>query len=174
MRVISDIDLRRFALATAKQFCDHKARCFHRAFSIFGKVAILRTGSESIPGQSPPVLAAGISVRLQVSRTRDILDRFPHKLGNSTRSPQWRAVREQFLTDKVCACCGGRVKLVAHHILPFHVAPESELDQGNLIALCEAEKYGINCHLLMGHLGDFRDWNPLVEAFAAQWSLLLK
>ena len=75
------------------------------------------------------------------------------------RSSQWKKVRDEFLKDACCAVCGGVEKLEAHHVVPFHEAPERELDERNLIALCESKKKGINCHLFVGHLGDYRQVN---------------
>lgn len=79
------------------------------------------------------------------------------------RSPRWRKVRNDFLKDACCAVCGGISKLEAHHIVPFHEAPEKELDTSNLIALCESKKSGINCHLFVGHLGDYRKSNRAIN-----------
>ena len=47
----------------------------------------------------------------------------------------------------------------AHHLRPFHLWPELELDEGNLLALCEGN-HDINCHLVIGHDFDFRGYNP--------------
>lgn len=86
------------------------------------------------------------------------------------RSPEWRSVANAHLeAHPVCACCGGKVQLRVHHIRPFHLKPELELDRTNLITLCEAGKYGINCHLLLGHLGNWRRWNPAVVIDAYLW-----
>ena len=91
------------------------------------------------------------------------------------RSPEWSKVRNQFLRENpYCAVCGGSKNLVAHHIKPFHLFPELELDTENLIPLCEAKKYGVNCHLFVGHLGNFRRFNEHVVADAIAWSAKLK
>lgn len=75
------------------------------------------------------------------------------------RSPQWRKVRANFLVvNPTCAACGGKEKLEVHHKIPFHVAPELELDPANLITLCESKKMGINCHLFVGHAGNYRTY----------------
>jgi 5-methylcytosine-specific restriction protein A len=79
-----------------------------------------------------------------------------------SRSPKWGALRDRFLVGKVCAVCGGKEKLQAHHVLPFHLRPDLELEESNLLALCESKHLGINCHLLVGHLGDFRKFNRSV------------
>lgn len=81
------------------------------------------------------------------------------------RSPQWAAFRRAFLKGKACANCGSKKQLEAHHVVPFHLAPELELVTGNLIALCEHH----DCHLLVGHLGDYRAFNPTVREDAAWW-----
>lgn len=54
-------------------------------------------------------------------------------------------------------------------MVPFHEAPELELEPSNLMTLCERKKYGINCHLLVGHLGDYRRINPDVHGDAETW-----
>ena len=79
------------------------------------------------------------------------------------RSSEWGKVRKAFLEkNSICACCGGTKKLQVHHIKPFHSHPELELEESNLITLCRRKKYGIDCHLLVGHLGWFKNHNPNV------------
>ncbi len=79
------------------------------------------------------------------------------------RSPKWPQVRKEFLIlhDK-CAICEGKKKLEVHHIKSFSRNPELELELKNLIALCEARKYGITCHLFGGHNGNYQQENPLI------------
>jgi 5-methylcytosine-specific restriction enzyme A len=109
-----------------------------------------------------------------MSHWRDMADRLDGKAPpGAARSSEWQSVRNDFLRGRSCAVCGGRRFLIAHHIVPFHLAPDLELDPTNLIALCEAKRYGINCHLLLGHLGNYQRANPFVEAFAAEWNHLL-
>jgi len=67
--------------------------------------------------------------------------------------------------------CGGVKKIEVHHIIPFSQNPELELDPNNLITLCETKKYGINCHLLIGHCGNYRWSNPDVVQDANYWRL---
>ena len=77
------------------------------------------------------------------------------------RSPQWPKVRIAHLQEfPECAACGRTDHLNVHHILPFHLCPEKELDPANLITLCENDT--INCHLLWGHLGSWKAYNPSV------------
>lgn len=90
------------------------------------------------------------------------------KPGDNKRSSSWPKVRKAFLAGKACAVCGGKKKLEAHHMMPFHLDPARELDPSNLIALCEGSKE-VNCHLFVGHLGNFKGLNPDVTVDAATW-----
>jgi hypothetical protein len=49
-----------------------------------------------------------------------------------------------------------------------------ELDPDNIIVLCEAKRYGINCHLLLGHCGNWRRANVYCDADVAYWKSKLK
>ena len=71
-----------------------------------------------------------------------------------------------------CAVCNSKKKLEAHHIIPFHIQPDLELDRTNLITLCES-RTTINCHLIIGHTGNYRDYNPKVIEDAKYWNELL-
>jgi len=94
---------------------------------------------------------------------------------STRRSPHWGAVRAEHLKNNpVCALCEGKVKLRVHHIKPFHLHPELELEPTNLITLCECLSHGINCHLLVGHLGNFRNVNHNSVADVAAWNAKLK
>ena len=76
------------------------------------------------------------------------------------RSPYWDEVREEFLkTNSSCVACGSTKRLQVHHIKPFRSYPELELTESNLITLCMDEK---DCHLSLGHGGNFKCWNPNV------------
>lgn len=106
-----------------------------------------------------------------MSRWRDLSERLEGKAPpGARRSSQWRRVRDEFLRGKSCLVCGGRRSLVAHHEIPFHLAPDLELIESNLMPLCESGRYGINCHLLIGHVGSFRRANPIARADAAFWN----
>ena len=87
------------------------------------------------------------------------------------RSSKWPTARAAHLKDHgTCAVCNGTKNLEVHHIKPFHVDPSLELDPTNFITLCESGKNGINCHLLVGHLGNFKSVNLDVVADAAAWN----
>jgi hypothetical protein len=81
------------------------------------------------------------------------------------RSSEWPLIRRRFLdANPTCACCGGTARMQVHHKLPFHDSPATELEPSNLIGLCMGPN---ECHLLVGHGGSFKMFNPTVEADAA-------
>jgi 5-methylcytosine-specific restriction enzyme A len=84
------------------------------------------------------------------------------------RSPQWPAVRARhLLKEPRCAVCSTPEHVQCHHKKPFHLFPELELVDDNLITLCESP--GHNCHLLFGHLLFWPAYNPNVTADAVAW-----
>jgi len=100
-----------------------------------------------------------------------ILDKIEGKAPKGKkRSTKWRAVRKSFLEkNQTCAVCGSTGKLEVHHIQPFHTHPELELVESNLITLCENKKYGVCCHQLVGHSGNYRKINEDCVRDAAYW-----
>ncbi len=86
------------------------------------------------------------------------------------RSPKWRKVRKVFITNNpTCFVCGSKKKVEVHHKVPFHIAPDMELNEGNLVSLCENKKYGLNCHLLLGHYGNYKKFNPNIDNDTIIW-----
>ena len=80
----------------------------------------------------------------------------------AVRSSQWETVRKNHLkSSPACAACGCDQHLQVHHIVPFHLDRSLELDPNNLITLCEG-KGEHQCHLNIGHLGNFKNYNPRV------------
>lgn len=87
------------------------------------------------------------------------------------RSSEWPKVEKAHLAKNPhCACCAPGTNMDAglqvHHKFPFNYCialgrPDLELDDRNLITLCEDEKGkpGQNHHLLVGHLDDFKSSN---------------
>jgi 5-methylcytosine-specific restriction protein A len=93
-----------------------------------------------------------------------------HPLMGAARSGRWAGVRKAHLDKSpTCALCGGTKKIEVHHIRPFHLHPELELDPSNLISLCEGSNF-VNCHLLFGHLGSFKSFNVDVVKDAGAWA----
>lgn len=104
------------------------------------------------------------------------------------RSSRWPTERKKFLCkNPYCKACHppkglakighsilhavGLPPVQVHHIIPFHFCvllgrPELELDERNLITLCER---GLNHHLVLGHLNDFHTFNPSVFTFVAKY-----
>jgi|DEB19_MinimDraft_3_1074340.scaffolds.fasta_scaffold03516_4 hypothetical protein len=81
---------------------------------------------------------------------RDLIGQF-QVWGATPRSPKWKSVRDQFVKDNpFCSGCGVRHSLEVHHIEPFHIRPDLELNEQNLIVFCR------DCHWHIGHL---RDWS---------------
>lgn len=81
-------------------------------------------------------------------------------LYKATRSGKWPARRRKYLAlHPHCAACGSSEDVEPHHIRPFHLHPDLELDADNLVSLCE--KHG--CHLAFGHNYDWHAFNPHVE-----------
>lgn len=89
------------------------------------------------------------------------------------RSPRWRAVRKAYLkAHPTCESCGGTRMLEVHHRKPFNLFPELELDPTNLITLCEHPAR--NCHYAVGHLMNWRAWNPVVHDLAGHFMAAMK
>jgi 5-methylcytosine-specific restriction protein A len=83
----------------------------------------------------------------------------------ATRDPRWSGVERAWLKDhNTCACCRTKSDLQVHHKVPFHLDRSKELDARNLITFCR------RCHLFVGHLGDWKAFNPHVEEDAVIWA----
>ena len=89
------------------------------------------------------------------------------------RASEWVYVRNEFVRRHPrCEACGSGYNLNVHHIKPFHLYPELELDEGNLITLCREH------HFRIGHDPDGKgpakpNWsasNPNVRTDAKNWS----
>ena len=94
----------------------------------------------------------------------------PKHPASAKRSSHWPKARKEHLAkNPTCAICGGSKLLEVHHIRPFHLHPDLELDPKNFITLCENGKDGVNCHLLFGHLGNFKSFNVDVKTDAVEW-----
>jgi hypothetical protein len=94
-----------------------------------------------------------------------------HVYGSSERSGHWPTVRAAYLEKHpTCEACGSADDLNVHHVAPFHLRPELELDPTNLITLCREH------HLSIGHDPDgpgplrptWKAANPCVREDAAR------
>jgi 5-methylcytosine-specific restriction protein A len=89
------------------------------------------------------------------------------------RSGGWRAVRTRHLeANPFCLACGARKFLNVHHVHPFHLFPELELEPANLVTLCETPSH--NCHFFLGHLLDWRSYNVKVREYAKDICEMIK
>ena len=81
------------------------------------------------------------------------------------RSSKWSTIRSNWIeVNPFCVSCEAITNLSVHHIEPFHLNPQKELDLTNLITLCETPSR--NCHLIVGHGGNWKTWNPDVRSDA--------
>ena len=92
------------------------------------------------------------------------------------RSPLWAKARlEHLKREPVCQWSGSKFDLEVHHILPFHLKPELELDPNNMITLSGRSNHifaralraiigNENCHLIHGHFGNYQNYNPDIRA----------
>lgn len=98
---------------------------------------------------------------------KHILDRKTGKvLQGQKRSSRWPVIRrEHLIFHPVCECCGGKKNLEVHHIKPFHLFSEFELEEDNLVTLCEKK----SCHISMGHLYSFKSYNPDIKSDIKAW-----
>lgn len=98
---------------------------------------------------------------------------FENRTFGAARSTKWPQVQKDFLSkNPLCAVCKKKGKLLnplnVHHQHPFHVHPELELNEANLITLCRIH------HLWWGHLGNWASWNDSVEMDARIWADKIK
>jgi hypothetical protein len=78
------------------------------------------------------------------------------------RSGKWAAARAKHVKEEGnCAWCHTKYCLEVHHIHPFHERPDLELEDSNLVTLCEL--IGRNCHFKKGHFGNWKKCNPLIR-----------
>ncbi len=96
------------------------------------------------------------------------------------RDAHWdRAAAKHLLTHNRCEnplcrakleVVDGRRNLEIHHVLPFEYFPELEMDESNWVVLCRAPH---DCHRLLGHLSDFKAYNPLLRKMLSILSKLV-
>jgi len=105
----------------------------------------------------------GSTRRHSTATRRDYGAEIAHQRGQE-RSPEWPSVeREHRLREPACAACGYKGDgIQVHHIKPFHLHPQLELDPNNLITLCQVD--GREHHLLLGHLDDWESFNEHVRS----------
>lgn len=98
-----------------------------------------------------------------------MLNWFKKKLDNYSRSPKWSIARKEHLKiQPICQACNRQKNLEVHHIIPYQIDKTKELDFNNLITLCDT------CHLLFGHLMNYKSWNENVVADCQLFSYKIK
>lgn len=96
---------------------------------------------------------------------KKLADRFSGAAAAAPRNKDWSKKSKEFLgLNPTCVACGG-VATVVHHKLPFHLYPELEMVPSNWRPMCEGDT--MNCHLHIGHSGDFSAYNINVDEDAA-------
>jgi hypothetical protein len=80
------------------------------------------------------------------------------------RCAQWGPWLKKFLKGTSCAACGQTDDLTGHHEIPFHIDPSKEMDERNVVPLCQDR-----CHLIFGHFNDFQLYNPNVRKDCADY-----
>ena|SRR3990167_10369880 len=99
------------------------------------------------------------------------IDKWRGNLLGGVRSPRWSQVRKTNI-KKECECCGKKGTLFKpcelHHILPFHISPENELNPENFLTVCR------DCHYLLCHLRDWKSWNKDIKKNAAELLFKIK
>lgn len=105
-----------------------------------------------------------------VSPCMNLFNWFEPTFGGVPRSGKWPTVRKTYLTAyPMCLVCRTRGSLLktneVHHIKPYHLHPELELDPTNFITFCRPH------HLLVGHLMDWSSVNENVVEDAVSWAM---
>lgn len=84
---------------------------------------------------------------------------YEQMMESAPRHKDWARLSKLYLIGKTCLVCGGKFRLVAHHKIPFHERPDLEMDETNWAPLCEARP-SMNCHISLGHYGNWTLSNP--------------
>lgn len=94
---------------------------------------------------------------------------FSREIRFSVRSTEWKEVRKLHLKyQNECQACGKNSSIEVHHIIPVHIDRTLELEPSNLLTLCD------RCHLVFGHLCDYRSWNPKVVEDSKEYMQKIK
>ena len=81
------------------------------------------------------------------------------RLGPRDTAAYKRAMAAYLAVHPVCQFCGkpgGKVEV--HHVIPVSVDPTKAADVTNMVTLHRKP----DCHMVVGHLGNFRDYNSNV------------
>jgi len=70
-----------------------------------------------------------------------------------------KAMKDYDKLHPACEYCGREGDTDIHHIKPVKYAPDLAGDMDNMIALCR----GKGCHFVIGHMGDWKEYNGAVR-----------
>lgn len=111
----------------------------------------------------------------QTGRREFSMDQIDSLLEMYSEKSLYPMVRKIYIKNKpYCEACGHATlsQLQVHHIIPIKSNKSRYLDLDNLITLCN--HHGNNCHLKIGHLGDYvRRWNPDAKKDAKKFRTML-
>ena len=89
-----------------------------------------------------------------------------HIVKRIKRSSKWNKTRKAHIKKhKYCEICGKKKDIQVHHVVPFHVNPELELEPTNLISLCGRH------HLTFAHIGYWKSWNENIREDCKLWKI---
>ena len=82
------------------------------------------------------------------------------------RSNKWPALRDKLVKETgECLACGTKKELTCHHIIPFSKNKKLELEESNLVVLCDT------CHFVFGHLKSWKSYNANVIKDSREYRL---
>lgn len=92
-----------------------------------------------------------------------------HPNNFTLRSPHWSTVRKEFLRkNPKCILTGTNKDLDVHHVKPFHLYPNLELEESNLRTI--SHPY----HFLIGHLCCWSNINSEFDWDVGQWAARIR
>jgi len=75
----------------------------------------------------------------------------------------------QWLKGKRCVVCGGKKRVQAHHMLPFHLWPQLAMEERLWLPVCRGNPQ-LDCHCAIGHAGILEGINIFVLEFAGMFA----
>ncbi len=102
-------------------------------------------------------------IKSTINKIHFVVSKFRHVIVKKKRSNKWDDLQKDFLKKQpVCQVCGTDKKLQVHHKKPFHLFPELELEESNLVTLCMGKR---ECHLRIGHGSSWRCYVLQIEEY---------
>ena len=93
------------------------------------------------------------------------------RLLGGMRASDWPQFRKIHIKN-ACEFCGTKGTVLSplelHHVLPFHLYENLELDHTNVVTGCRS------CHLKFYHLGSFRSFNEQIKDHIKLFANLIK